>query len=226
MTWTLDRGRVVPALLLGTAAGAALVAVVFVVPGFVLSNLMSGDHYRTPPWQALGQLVFTFVIAYPVFGLGLALVGGPFWWALQRSGVRGPRAASVPGALLAGAVALALLAGPSLLRDPNDGSTLNASRGGKPTVINDRRTPYGWSLHLLTALKLAAVGAVVGHVVWRCAYTRTPGPSSVAKQAVAAQEVVASLPSPDRETGSNHRLDIGRSEIVALEQERQPALPS
>ncbi len=95
----LDEGDVILGVLAGAAAGGFLLS----AEAFVA---MAWPPYGCGPAcgsAMLGTLLFlglASLIAAFIYGLGLALLAGPLWWLLHRSGYRGWLAAVLLGAVL------------------------------------------------------------------------------------------------------------------------------
>lgn len=89
----LSAKSVFAALILATATGASLTALLFVGGAFLSSP-------RDGMAMAISALPLFFFFACPVWLAGLIVLGGPCWWMLHRSGVRSPWAAALAGALL------------------------------------------------------------------------------------------------------------------------------
>lgn len=94
----LDAGSALVAVLLATATGSGLTALLF-VGGALLSSAGGGVA------MAISDLPLVFFFACPLWLAGLIALGGPCWWILHRSGVRSPRTAALIGALLTLSVA-------------------------------------------------------------------------------------------------------------------------
>jgi hypothetical protein len=134
---TLDRAGW--ALALGaacTGSGAALL-------GWASET---GDPVRLAGLWAVGAVVGVVAIA----GLG-----GPIWWLTQRRGRRGPVAAGLTGALVAGGVTLGVLTqGLGAGLPVADAATLTAT----------------WTSAAATALVAAFLGALVALAMWLVSY--------------------------------------------------------
>lgn len=104
----LSVGRIVLAFL-----AAATVAAIFVGLEFwafmVVSTLMS-DTDLTLLFMSFSLGALAFIFAWPAFLIGLALIGGPAWWALHRVGQTSAFAAMSLGAVAAPLVGLILSA--------------------------------------------------------------------------------------------------------------------
>ena len=135
----LPPDRVLFAMLTGGAYGGLLVAAASAIGMIVVG---AGAFAF---WAGL----MIFVIATPIWFIGIVIVGGPVWWVLHRLGLRSRRAASA-----AGGVVIFLVVGAFFSLKGN------APRGGD------------WFGVLAVAAPLAAIGAVVGWTVARSAYRR------------------------------------------------------
>lgn len=150
----LAKKDIIPALIAGAVAGAAMVAAWTGFPLFLRSQ---------PNADALTLL--TFSVAILVWAGGLALVGAPLWAVLHARGLR-----SAAHAVAVGAVATFLASAILLLLLPWGMGDLN--EGGRWIIQDGARTPYGWWVLLRSASLMALSGALVGLLIWRIAYRR------------------------------------------------------
>jgi hypothetical protein len=121
----------------------------------VLATLAAGLLIATggggsDPVALMMMALLTGLVATVVYMFGLALIGAPAWWLMHSCGLRERWACAALGAFLNGGVMLALQ-----LPSPS---------------------PNMW----ITPAIFAAIGALVGAVIWRVAYERpTPDYLSV-----------------------------------------------
>lgn len=117
----------------------------------------------------LNLALFIFVCACLVWALGLTFLAAPIWFVLDRIELRSIWVAMLLGSVLCfGSVFVwkTGLLGLFLTPDHSEG------QAGQWTIDRGRLTPYGWRLAAEIGLVFAIQGAVVGAVVWRCAYRR------------------------------------------------------
>ena len=94
----LGAGSVLAALMLATATGSGLTALLFAGAALLFP---SGGGIA----MAVAGLPLFFFFACPIWLVGLTVLGGPCWWILHRSGVRSPWTAVLAGASLTLSVA-------------------------------------------------------------------------------------------------------------------------
>lgn len=148
---TLD--RLTPGTVLWAGAAAAMT-------GAGLTALMFGLGVGPLPGMGLPGLVLmppAFLLSFPAWQVGLAVIGGPCWWMLHSLGARSRRAAAAAGALLTFAVAggyaaLTVQAEPARALDP------------------------AWTWALTFAGGMAAAGGAAGWVLAQTAYPQGPRP--------------------------------------------------
>ena len=86
-------GSVFAALMLATATGSGLTALLFA--GSALLSPVGGGVV-----MAVSGLPLVFFVACPLWLAGLTAIGGPCWWILHRLGAQSPWTAPLAGALL------------------------------------------------------------------------------------------------------------------------------
>lgn len=142
------------AVLVGATVGAGLVAAWLSLPAFGTT-----DVSRAIWWAGL-----IFVAAWIVWALGLATVGALVWLVCERTGLRGPLAAALVGAMSTFAAVMLLQSAFTM-----GGSS---SVDGHDLVVNGAPTLYGLGAMAGAAGQVAVAGAAVGWTVWRIAYRR------------------------------------------------------
>ena len=146
--------RIASALFAGAAVGAATVAVTFNLPYML----------EVGRWDMF-LVAMTFIAAFMVWLLGLAVVGAPLWRLAERLGYR-----SFHHAITVGLTATFLTA--VLLTCIMDSGMVSLREGGRTLVHLGRRTPFGlWVLARDCGL-FALAGGLVAAVIWRVAYRR------------------------------------------------------
>ncbi|MGR4865753.1 hypothetical protein [Caulobacter sp. LARHSG274] len=110
----LGAGNVLAALVLATATGSGLTALLFVGGAALPPSI---DRIV----MAIPDLPLFFFSACPVWLAGLMAIGGPCWWMLHRLGARSPWTAPLAGALLT-----LLTAGGYLALSPTERSSIEA----------------------------------------------------------------------------------------------------
>lgn len=110
----LSAGGVLAAVMLATATGSGLTALLFA--GGALLSPSGGDVA-----MAVSGLPLVFFFACPIWLAGLVVIGGPCWWLLHRSGARSRWTAPLAGALLTLSVA-----GGYVALSPSDGDSIEA----------------------------------------------------------------------------------------------------
>ena len=161
--YTTNLQRAALAILVGTIAGAILVA--------LWSFWGNTDlQYLREYWHRDALIVFTY--AAFVWAVGLIVVSPGPWAMLHRNGMRSWWVAAVLGATLTFVVTLGLLTdGFGLM--PFSNITAAADSGG-PTRIDGRLTRHGWAEASKFALICSVLGGFVGLTVWRTAYRWVP----------------------------------------------------
>lgn len=142
-------GSIIAAFLAAAVAGSfalSVEAAVFVA--FTALNV-GGPDAAAAVGLALFSAVTGVLFVAPVFLIGLVTVGGPAWLIVSKTQIRSRTAATIVGALLAGAVAAIVLV------------MLGLIAGAAPAV---------------GAAALVLPGAVAGWVLHRVAYGLNPNP--------------------------------------------------
>ncbi len=153
-TYRLRQGRIVPALLAGAGLGAALVA-----------GAASVQFSMTGGPAPFALTLPIFVVAFVVWAVGLALIGGPTWIISETLGWRTAAHAVSAGGLVTLMSTVLLFGGMS--NDVTE-STVN----GRVLIVDGARTLAGWGDLLGAAGLLAIPGALVAGLIWRIAYVR------------------------------------------------------
>ena len=112
---------------------------------------------------------YVLVIAMIVWGLGIVLVGGPFWWMVHKIGLRGWLPASAMGFALPFLVTLAVAA---LHSQPSKSGSSWTSDGGGMTSVNGLLTTHGWAVQMSSSVLLGISGVLVALTIQRLAYRR------------------------------------------------------
>jgi hypothetical protein len=162
---TLTLRSAARALLVGSFLGAALVQFASFLPVIVFAR----DEFLQQ-WSASDAhlMALVFVVTWAVFAVGLSVVGIPLWWMCHRLGWRSARAALALGFLATFSVSLILTLGPLLASQGGGG--FYADRVGL-IVAEDQMMSYGLYRALWQSFEFALLGAVVGGVIWRLAYS-------------------------------------------------------
>jgi hypothetical protein len=156
--------RVLLALVLGAVIGALMVTVWFNWD----TAQDRGVRYLLDYWPSL--ILEYFELALAVWAFGLIAVGLVPWWLLHKAGRRDWRVAVTLGAALTFAVVFALGTNGFGLIPHAPGSDYSASDSGGLTIDHFRITRHGWLVALQEAGVFAAIGAVIGGIIWRTAY--------------------------------------------------------
>jgi uncharacterized membrane protein YiaA len=162
---TLTVRRAARALFFGSLVGAVLVHLTGVFPALVFEREELLSQWRPSDAQVLA---FLFAVSWLVFAAGLAVIGIPLWWICHRLGWRGARTALALGFLATFCVLLILNTAP---RPHPGGMTYSYGDSSGEIVTDGHLTSYGWYRKLYDATEMALIGAVVGAVIWRLAYT-------------------------------------------------------
>ena len=161
--YTTNLPRAALAILVGTTAGAILVA--------LWSFWGSTDpQYLREHWRRDALIVFTY--AAFVWAAGLVIVAPGPWVMLHRNGMRSWWVAVVLGITLTFVVTLGLLTDCFGLIQSSIISS--AADGGGPTRIDGRLTRHGWAEASKFSVICSALGGLVGLAVWRTAYRWVP----------------------------------------------------
>ena len=163
--YRIDTGRIPWSMAAGALTGATIIA----APTLVLSLLYDSiERFLTVNFL---MVMWTFVIAFVVWAIGLVVVGLPLWWLLHKKGVRRWWVAALCGAVAAFVGSFALYLALTL---PGGGSY---SDSGGHTMIDGELTAYGWQSIVLGAAEIGVCGAIVAAVIWRIAYRRVDQPA-------------------------------------------------
>ena len=149
--YRIKGARVGPALALGAMTGGASLALAGVVLAVV--GVMGPDRQADfVGWQGLGRLFSWFVLGSLIYGLGLAVVT-PLWLALHLARARQWWVALILGA----------------------GLSVAAARPGAAHIppLHPGSTQNGLGVQIGVLMVMAAIGALVGLVIWRVAYRRS-----------------------------------------------------
>jgi len=156
-----NAARIVLSLSLGMIAGASAIT------GYYLYSVgrVLGLQHLQEYGLCKGLSVFKFALV--LWTGGLILFAGLPWWLLHRRRYRKWWSAAMLGFGLTFVLPLGLGLYASLT-----GGNYSTWESGRATVLGGIRTPYGWQVLFLDALKFGALGAFVGLVIWRIAYRR------------------------------------------------------
>jgi hypothetical protein len=162
--------RAMVALAIGALVGAVLVLATSLVPAFLYPASAGG--LGGAPWERIrNSILLISIFAFPIFLVGLLVVGAPAWVLAHRFGYRRWYHAMALGGVLTFLTTFSLNTVPYLLPvDP--GSGYSAGDSGGDTIVNGRLTAHGWSEGGRRSLALALAGAIVGLTVWYTAYWR------------------------------------------------------
>jgi hypothetical protein len=116
--------------------------------------------------------VTRFLISFVILLIGLAFCGAPVWLVLHATGRRRWQNAVVAGALVPFIVSLAFTT--RFFTGRASGQWSYYGNGGDHW-IDGKITMFGITMALQSAAQLAAIGALVGLVIWRVAYRRIEG---------------------------------------------------
>lgn len=157
-TYATNFPRAMLGLVTGVVTGATLVTLWnFAGSTEVYSNVV-GDSV----------LIFTFAAAF--WAAGLTIVATLPWLFLDHYGLRGWTVAVTLGVVLTFLVVVGFLTnGFGLL---TASGSFSAADNGGATWIDGRITPHGWATAFQFSAVCAAIGGIVGLVVWRTAYRR------------------------------------------------------
>jgi|GEM_PF-2285257 len=150
---------------IGLAFGALLGALI--VTGsylFGLWHVHGMDHFKQY-WFSKGFGIFKIALMF--WGSGLVLLAAFPWWLLHRWHYRGWRSAAALGFGLTFGLHAVLTGYSSWSMD-----NYSFWDSGGATVLDGVRNPYGWKVLFLDTLRLSAVSALIGVVIWRIAYRR------------------------------------------------------
>ena len=147
--YRIDTGRIPWSIAAGALTGATIIA----APTFVLSLVYESiDQFLSGNFL---MVMWTFVVAFVVWAIGLVVVGLPLWWLLHKKGVRRWWVAALCGAATAFVGAFALSLALMLLVESSP-----------------FKDPGAFAMIVLAAVEIGVYGAIVAAVIWRIAYRR------------------------------------------------------
>ncbi|HWT96291.1 MAG TPA: hypothetical protein VN229_01710 [Terriglobales bacterium] len=158
--------RAALALAVGAVVGTAMT-----FAGMVLIAAIGEWFTQEPiPW---GQFFNRFsliviILIFGIYAIGLIAIAAPIWAFLHQRGRRQTRHALALGALAAFCVRFAMDAIPAVMFAPIGG--YSAADSGGDTIIDGATTLHGWIEIFQAAVFAAAIGAIVGLVIWCVAY--------------------------------------------------------
>jgi hypothetical protein len=161
-----DRAVEVPraalALTAGAIVGGLLTALLLLAPGLITDF----QAYRMMgPWGPYIGVVVA-IASFWYFLVGLFVVGAPAWYLAHRLGRTRWFDAMAVGTALMFLVTMFVTTGPS------DGGSLRAR--GVDLMVDGHLTEQGRIDALETSICMAAIGAIVGFVIWWIAYRDVP----------------------------------------------------